>query len=85
VAQADSASSTQTATILLKLDLRIGRRIGRNHKRSLARFLNADAGSAKNPVSIFRPTASLFSSSISKNAALAKIAPANGEFLTARL
>ena len=28
VAQAESASSTQTATILLKLDLRIGRRIG---------------------------------------------------------
>ncbi|WP_210213166.1 hypothetical protein, partial [Mesorhizobium sp. M1E.F.Ca.ET.063.01.1.1] len=41
VAQAESASSMETATILLKLDLRIGRRIGRNHKRSLASFLNA--------------------------------------------
>jgi len=84
VAQAESASSTETATILLKLDLRIGRRIGRNHKGSLARFLNADAGARKNRVSILRLSVSLSSSSILKNAALAKITPVDGEFLTAR-
>jgi hypothetical protein len=42
VAQADSASSTVTATILRKLDLPIGRGLGRNHKGNLAAFLNAD-------------------------------------------
>src|SRR4051794_9930578 len=39
-AQAGKASSTPTATILLKLELRIGKRIGRNHKGNLAVFLN---------------------------------------------
>jgi hypothetical protein len=41
VAQAESASSTQTAPILLKLELRIGRAIGRNHKGNLAASVNA--------------------------------------------
>ncbi|WP_162457993.1 hypothetical protein [Mesorhizobium tianshanense] len=59
VAQADSASSTLTAPILLKLDLPIGAGLGRKHKRNLAAFLNGSSVALAGKARINIPTVSV--------------------------